>query len=155
MAPKIFYKKKKLRKKSCSTYKFGVWKIHSQKLQMYVTLVRKVVQSSITTLKWSEDSHYGVRIMVSKSPDLPFSSYGPRPFFGPAISAEKLRNSNFTQFTYVRCRFLCLLIPGIDCNCLFKEIIKENDILAFWKKNWYNLDDFQVSRYPKIDRFTR
>ena len=89
----------------------------------------KVVQSSITTLKWSEDSHYGVRIMVPKSPDPPFSSYGPHPFFGPAISAEKLRNSNFTQFTYVRCRFLSLLIPGIDCNCLFKEIIKGNDIL--------------------------
>ena len=118
-----------MRKKSCSAYKFGIWKIHSQKLQMYVTLVMKVVQCSITTLKWSEDSHYGVRIRVSKSSDFPFSSYGPRPFFGLAISAEKLRNSNFTQFTYVRCRFLCLLIPGIDCNCLFKEIIKGNDIL--------------------------
>ena len=45
------------------------------------------------------------------------------------------------------CHFLYLLVPEIDCNCLFKEITKGNDIL---EEKRHDLEDFQVSRYPKI-----
>ena len=56
---------------------------HTQKFKRALTSLLEGVQSSITTLKCSEDSHYGVRIRVSKYSGLPFSSYGPRPFSDP------------------------------------------------------------------------
>ena len=65
------------------------WNRDTHILKNGVSLLPKGVQSSITTLKCSEDSHCGVRIRVSNSSDFPFPRYGPRPFFGPAILAEK------------------------------------------------------------------
>ena len=53
------------------------------KLKNSISRLLKGVQSSITTLKCSEDSHYGVRIKVLKFSDLSFSSYWPRPFSDP------------------------------------------------------------------------
>ena len=108
-------------------------------------MLQKVVQSSITTSKCSEDSYYGVRIRVSKSSDLPFSSYGPRPFFGPAILAE---NYNYIQFVSVRCRFLCLLVPEIDYIHLYKLTTKGNRYMLTRKKS--AMEDFRVLPYSKI-----
>ena len=68
--------------------KLAIWNCDISKLKNGISLLLKGVQSSITTLKCSEDSHYGVRIRVLKSSDFPFPSYGPRPFFGTAILAE-------------------------------------------------------------------
>ena len=89
---------------------------HTQKFKIALTWLLEGVQSSITTLKCSEESHYGVRIRVSIPSDLPFSRYGPRPFFGPAILAKNWENVHYIQFAYVRSRFLCLLVPEIDCS---------------------------------------
>ena len=68
--------------------KLAIWNRDIRKLKNSISQLLKGVQSSITTLKCSEGSHYGVRIRVSKSFDFPFPSYGPRPFFGPVILAE-------------------------------------------------------------------
>ena len=82
-------------KKTVSTYRPGkILQSHKsgpsgiaicRELKNWISRLLKGVQSSITTLKCSEDSHYGVRIRVSKPSDFPFPSYGPRPFFGLAI----------------------------------------------------------------------
>ena len=101
----------------------------SQIVKIIKTRLWNVVQFSITTLKCSEDSHCGVRIKVSKPSDLPFSSYWPRPFFGPAILAEKWKNLHYIEFAQIGCRFLTLLLPEIDCNYLFKVMTKGNAIL--------------------------
>ena len=100
-------------------WKLTIWNRDTHILKNGVSLLPKGVQNSITTLKCSEDSHYGVRICVSKSSDLPFSSYGSRPFFGLSILAENWKISYIIQFVQARCHFLCL----------FKEITKGNDIL--------------------------
>ena len=47
----------------------------------------------------------------------------------------------------MRCRFLCLLVPEIDCIYLYKLTTKGNDILT--RKNRH-MEDFWVLRYPKI-----
>ena len=51
------------------------------------------------------------------------------PFFRARNFGRKLENVHYIQFVYVRCHFLCLLVPEIDCNCLFKETTKGHDIL--------------------------
>ena len=66
-------------------YKLANWNRDMRKLKNSISQLLMGVQSSITTLKCSEDSYYGVRIRVSKSSDFPFPSYGQRPFFGLAI----------------------------------------------------------------------
>ena len=110
-------------------WKLTIWNRDTHILKNGVSLLPKGVQSSITTLKCSEDSHCGVRIRVSKSSDIPFPRYGPRHFFGPVIFAKNSKIYIISNLFKVRCRFLCLLVPEIDCNCLFNEITKGNDIL--------------------------
>ena len=52
------------------------------------------------------------------------------PFFRARDFDQNLENLLYCiQFVQMRCRFLCLLVPEIDCNYLFKEITKGNDIL--------------------------
>ena len=68
-----------------SPSKLAIWNRDIHKLKNSISQLQKGVQSSIATLKCSEESYYGVRIGVSKSSDFPFPSYGPRPFFGLAI----------------------------------------------------------------------
>ena len=51
------------------------------------------------------------------------------PFFRTRDFDWKLENLHYIQFVQMRCRFLCSLVPEIDCNYLFKEITKGNDIL--------------------------
>ena len=46
---------------------------------------------------------------------------------------RKLENLQYSQFVQVRCRFLCLLRPEIDCSYLFEEITKGNGILELDK----------------------
>ena len=125
-------------------WKLTIWNRDTHILKNGVSLLPKGVQSSITTLKCSEDSHCGVRIKVSKPSDLPFSSYWPRPFFGPAILAEKWKIyiiSNLFKWGVVSYAYWCQ--KSIASVCL-RKWQKE---MTFCMKKWHDLEDFQVSRY--------
>ena len=52
------------------------------------------------------------------------------PFFRSYDFGQKLENLHFSQFVYVRCRFLCLLVPEIDYIYLYKLTTKGNDVLT-------------------------
>ena len=51
------------------------------------------------------------------------------PFFGTRNFGRKMENLHYIEFVQMRRRFLCLLLPEIDCNYLFKVMTKGNDIL--------------------------
>ena len=123
------------------------WNRDRRKLKNMISQLLNGVESSITTLKCSEDSHCGVRIKVSKPSDLPFPRYGPRPFFGPAILAEKWKIyiiSNLFKWGVVSYVYWCQ--KSIATVCL-RKWQKE---MTFCMKKWHDLEDFQVSRYLKI-----
>ena len=65
------------------------------KIQIIITLLKKGVQSSITTLKCSEESNYRVRIEASKAAYLYFSSYGHLCATRVARRWLKIRNFKF------------------------------------------------------------
>ena len=126
--------------------KLANWNRDTCKLKNSISQLLKGVQSSITTLKCSEDSHYGVRIRVSKSSDFPFPSYGPRPFFGSAILAENWKIYIIANLFKWGVASYVYWYQKIDCNCLFKEITKGNDI---WKKKLAWSGGFSGLAIPK------
>ena len=130
-----------------SLSKLAIWNRDRRKLKYIISQLLNGVESSITTLKCSEDSHYGVWIRVSKSSDFPFPRYGPRPFFGPAILAENWKIcilSNLFKWDVVSYVYSCQ--KSIATVCL-RKWQKE---MTFCMKKWHDLEDFEVSRYLKI-----
>ena len=64
-------------------------------LEIHVTLVRKVVENSTTTLNCSESSHLVGRSTVSSVSDLYILSYWATPIFGPRRPCHKMKNIFF------------------------------------------------------------
>ena len=82
-------------KSAQSLSKLANWNRDTHKLKNSISQLLKGVQSSITTLKCSEESNYRVRIEVLKALCLYFSSYGH--FCATRVARRwlKLRNYKF------------------------------------------------------------